>query len=511
MSPDHASPSIDGVASPPRHPWFWLAVIWTALGVWGIVDVYQRGKVDPVDASLHKTDLTVYTEAGAAFFDGRQPYEVTNPRGWGYLYLPLFAMLLAPLHALPGEWQVTVWFFISLAVLAGFYFECMRLARLAAGSRPAGDLFPPWLIRASVGAFALPAFNCLQRGQIGVLQLYLMLLGLRVAIESGHRLRGQFVAGAILAAPIGLKLTPALPVACYWFHRLCGAVVRREPSSTAPDSRRWSLNLPRLFGVAAGGAGVCAGLALWILVLPALLIGWQANLERLDQWRALVGSKAGRQTYDRFAGDSYSVRNQSLSNALHHLGNWAAYEFAGGPYDEPFENEGTHIPEFVTDTLPFEIFIRAAQFGVMAVAVWLCWRGAQTDDIAWRIAAFGLACVAMLIASPIARAHYFVSLIPATLFLPAALLRVGRRSAAMWMAWIPFALVMAHYALMRIVGRVGLLGIGITIWFLCGSALLASLVSSPAAKAGAADPNSLRPRLRERRSELSGVAPRLTA
>ena len=53
----------------------------------------------PEDPLQHKTDFTVYTEAGAAFFDGRPPYEVSNPRGWIYLYPPLFAMLVAPLHA----------------------------------------------------------------------------------------------------------------------------------------------------------------------------------------------------------------------------------------------------------------------------------------------------------------------------------------------------------------------------------------------------------------------------
>ena len=80
------------------------------VAVWGWVDVRRRGAVDPNDPGLHKTDFTVYTEAGAAFFDGRPPYEVTNPRGWGYLYPPPFAMLVAPLHALRPEAQVLVWF-----------------------------------------------------------------------------------------------------------------------------------------------------------------------------------------------------------------------------------------------------------------------------------------------------------------------------------------------------------------------------------------------------------------
>ena len=78
-----------------------IVVLVIALAIWGWFDVRLRGTVDPNDLGLHKTDFTVYTEAGAAFFDGRDPYKVTNPRGWGYLYPPAFAMLIAPLHALP--------------------------------------------------------------------------------------------------------------------------------------------------------------------------------------------------------------------------------------------------------------------------------------------------------------------------------------------------------------------------------------------------------------------------
>ena len=37
---------------------------------------------------------------------------------------------------------------------------------------------------------------------------------------------------------------------------------------------------------------------------------------------------------DDFAGDSFSKRNQSLSNATRRLGNWADYFFADGPNDE---------------------------------------------------------------------------------------------------------------------------------------------------------------------------------
>ncbi len=112
-------------------------VLTIVFAVWGVVDVRARGVYDPANPGEHRTDLTVYTEAGAAFFDGREPYEVTNPRGWRYLYPPLFAMLLAPLHVLPSETQVLVWFIASALAAWGCYSECVRLAqaRCPAGPR----------------------------------------------------------------------------------------------------------------------------------------------------------------------------------------------------------------------------------------------------------------------------------------------------------------------------------------------------------------------------------------
>jgi hypothetical protein len=69
--------------------WVWIIVV-ALLLVWGFTDVRRRADLDPHNIGAYQTDFTVYTEAGAAFFDGRDPYAVTNPRGWRYLYPPLF-------------------------------------------------------------------------------------------------------------------------------------------------------------------------------------------------------------------------------------------------------------------------------------------------------------------------------------------------------------------------------------------------------------------------------------
>ena len=70
-------------------PWILGVVAVVALTIWGYVSIGPNGRLVPGKIDQHRTDFTVFTEAGAAFFDGRNPYRVTNPRGWYYLYPPL--------------------------------------------------------------------------------------------------------------------------------------------------------------------------------------------------------------------------------------------------------------------------------------------------------------------------------------------------------------------------------------------------------------------------------------
>ena len=62
--------------------WGWIVALIAAMTIWGLTDVRSRGRPHLENPLKHRTDLTVFTEAGAAFFDGRPPYEVSNPRGW---------------------------------------------------------------------------------------------------------------------------------------------------------------------------------------------------------------------------------------------------------------------------------------------------------------------------------------------------------------------------------------------------------------------------------------------
>ena len=115
--------------------WVFTA-LFLALAILGFTSVRARAQVENV--AKHDSDFTCYTVAGAAILAGRDPYAVTNPRGWHYLYPPLFAIMVAPLDRLHPQLQALVWFFTSVFLAFGCYFECARLASfiLRSGSQP---------------------------------------------------------------------------------------------------------------------------------------------------------------------------------------------------------------------------------------------------------------------------------------------------------------------------------------------------------------------------------------
>ncbi|HEX4144253.1 MAG TPA: glycosyltransferase family 87 protein [Pirellulales bacterium] len=500
------APAAEAPESGQPGPWPWwlgrhpLLALTAALVIWGLIDVRSRGRIEPGNLVEHRTDFTVYTAAGAACFDGRDPYAVTNARGWGYLYPPLPAIVVAPLATLDPEWQVTIWFFVSLLLLWGCYRETTLLVDwLAAGkgtvpfccadsaklgpspaweSKPSHfaartsqnwnsphDRPPNWLPWAAAIAAALPTLNCLQRGQVGLVQLYLLLAGFRLLMVGTPR--GRFAAawralpaGVILALAVVIKVTAALPVGLLLVERLAAA--RRQPRPGEP-ARRKNRSGDVAPGLAKGlAAGLALGLALWLLLVPGWAIGWQRNLDCLARWCSLVPTKAIDTGPSLFAGDSYSVRNQSLVNAIRHLGNWIAEDVARGGDSLPAA--GPHDAPRAMDSPVANGLLLAARLAVLGLAVLAAvWAGRRRDPLA-TASLFALGLVASLVVSPVARTHYFLLVAPAVLFVPWQLERAGRRRLAWWMAWTPTVLVVPHYFWPLAAGRVGWLGIGITVW-----------------------------------------------
>jgi hypothetical protein len=453
-------------------PWQWLVVLLVAATIWCFVDVRRRGEVHPGAPLWHKTDLTVYTEAGAAFFDGRPPYKVCNPRGWTYVYPPLFAILLAPLHVLSMPNQATVWFFICLAICWGAYREAARIVALICN--PGDDPIAvrptcfPWLGWVAAATVTLPALNCLQRGQVTVVIVFLMLLGLRlILMGSGST---AFLGGIVLALSISIKVIPILPVAFLVFLQLVGFVRALRKHQPTAARHGWQL--------AGSTLGVAFGLALFLFLLPAALIGWKANLGHLDTWSHLVLSSAGDSfATPGFEKDTHSVRNQCLGNALYRLGNFAAYMCEAGPEDPLVDPD--RPPLRMMDARSADVSLIAVRSTLLLTLLIVGLQlGCDRNIVLSQATGFGLACAAMLVASPVARSHYFVMWAPAALFVPLWLNCQGRIRAAVMMGTVPLVLIVLQYVLLPYVGRVGLLGLGATAWLMAAMVLTVRTLQS---------------------------------
>jgi hypothetical protein len=283
---------------------------------------------------------------------------------------------------------------------------------------------------------------------VGLLLLYCLLLGVRLVLS--HRGRQFWVlAGVILMIPVAIKLTPALPVACLAGMLLVQAVQRTHLR-------------PRCLHLVGG---LVLGGALHFLLLPAAVVGWDRNLELLDTFHQKVSSKVNDVRTDDFGGHVASKRNQSLSNAAYRGGNWLAARLNLGPDDLLAETPGNRLP---MDHPVADYALLGLKGLVLAALVAVSLRSALCKDRLALLAAYGLAIVATFLVSPVARGHYYLLWTPGCLFLSLWLWRQYRHPQAWQVALWPVVLTMLHYALLDYAGRVGLLGLGTTVWYFVG-------------------------------------------
>lgn len=442
-------------------------ILLVGLTVWCILDVVPRARIEPGRPEAHKTDLTVYTTAGAAFFDGRAPYTVTNPRGWSYLYPPLFALSISPLSSLEPRLQAAIWFWISIALAVGCAREILLLFKLLWPSY--GPPLPAVFGWSAAAAVAFPALDCLQRGQVGIALVYALLLGGRFVCDPASGRGLSILGGAILAWPVAVKLLPALPVLMLMATIVAAQLVaRREPiAHTRPQ---------------AALAGLIAGSAVFWLLAPAALLGWNQNLVHIKSWfhKVVATSDAGAEA----AFYTHGTRNQSLDNSTLLLADtirgtqkldrstparrWAvdrqrARRHAG---------DGTAI-----------LIARGIKLALVVLLSIVCIAAARrgaTRDIA---VAFALGNVAILALSPVAWTHYFVHWIPAVPLVPAYLAQANRKKPAVLLAVAPCVLTIAHYLAMDQLGWLGILGLGTFAWLVTASFACLLAIGRPVAHA----------------------------
>ncbi len=479
----------------------WTILLLVAV-LWGWFDVRHRARLSTADPTVHKTDVTVYTEAGAAMFDGRDPYLVSNPRGWHYLYPPLLAIAMAPLALLPTTEQALVWYALSCLFVVGSVVELRRLWRWWAKQQPdtpAGNApatIPTWLAWTLAAGMALPTLNCLQRGQVGICIVYFLMLGARLVLTSSTK-RGILLGGLVLALPVTIKLTPLLPAAVLAGGLLIQDLVRwartrrsKERGHAATIATKLthpsSAVLPRGVGACVGGI---AGLILWVMLIPAATIGNSANVAHLKTWLARVVANDNVGAANDF--NFKSKRNQSLDNGVRRLGNFLTFSWADGPDDQLVDRPDTPQVAMPMETPAIDRGIKLAVLGLLLGLACLVLRTAWQDSLAPWPAVFGLGCLATLIVSPLSWGHHYVMAAQAMLFVPALLSQPKQQRLARWLATSAALLVIVHYIALEQVGRIGLLGIGMSLWCVAAIAICivqiqrqsrAAQIPEPAAK-----------------------------
>ena len=231
------------------------------------------------------------------------------------------------------------------------------------------------------------------------------------------------------------------------------------------------------------------GLVLFFLLIPAGLIGWKANLQHLETWSRLVLPQSDGADANRLTGlEVHTVRNQSLGNAVYRLGNFVSYVFADGPDDRLAQTSDP--PVMPMDAPVVAKWLLGLRIAVLLALLAAAVRLGRGGDALGQASGFALACVAMLVVSPISRGHYFMFLAPAVWLVPLWLDRRGMARAATVMAVVPAVLSVLHYALLAHVGRIGLLGLGITCWLIAACVLVETAGRRPVA-ASAPDGDSM--------------------
>jgi Glycosyltransferase family 87 len=451
----------DGVGWPRSvaeiRPWIPGVVVVVAATIWGYVSIAPNGRIEAGRAEMHRTDFTVFTEAGSAFFDGRDPYGVSNPRGWHYLYPPLFALIVSPLSIFDTQSQVVIWYIINLVLSLGCVLEVRRLWVLsgAFACRLRG-----WLGVCAGMAVVLPFLDCMQSGQLGIGILYLLLLGFRLVVL-GRSGRGWFLGGVILALPAAIKLLPALPVLFLVFQRWSATIF--APHMSRPGRQASAMT-----------AGVVAGAFLFLLVIPASLVGWSKNLHYLNVWynRVVVNERVGPNANFNI----HSFRNQSLANAWYL---WSQTRIPSGSRAAP----PPYRPERVVHPS-----VRVVIGGILALLMVIGLIVGSRRDQLDQATAYGLACGVTLLVSPLSWGHYYMIQLPALLCVPVWLARRGMTTLGRAFALVPAVTSWAHYVAPPIAER-GVLGLVTTIWFLGALGLIVCVGLARALAASSSSPS----------------------
>ena len=226
----------------------------------------------------------------------------------------------------------------------------------------------------------------------------------------------------------------------------------------------------RPWGQATGAtAGVLAGAVLFLLVIPGCVLGWKKNLHYLEVWQKQVVSNERVGPQSNF--NIHSYRNQSLANAVFLLSEAAGRSWGQSSKSVPGGPQPGRLGHPIS-----RLAIGVILIGLLAAVVALGKSQRSLDSLT----AFGLACCAMVLVSPLAWGHYFMAELPALICVPIWLWRRGMPRAARLAAGVPVVLSWLYYLAMPYTGGLGILGLGTAAWFLAACGVICWAVGSRA-------------------------------
>ena len=208
----------------------WITALCT---VFGAALVYADKAADDRSAFIR------WRHQVLAFWQGENIYDemmFPNP--------PIMPLTLLPFMTLPPITGALCWFGLKVALTAASIAMCFRMARN--GTRPL-----PAYVQAMVFLFSFrPILSDLHHGNNNLVILFLI-VAMLYAWREGH----DVLSGLLLALAISYKVTPALFVPYFLYKRSWRTV-----------------------------AATCAGLVLFLLVVPSLILGPTFNGECLAMW-----------------------------------------------------------------------------------------------------------------------------------------------------------------------------------------------------------------------------------
>jgi alpha-1,2-mannosyltransferase len=282
---------------------------------------------------------------------------------YNYPNPPIMALLLEPIAALPPLAGSLLWFYLKIGMAVAALLWAFHMIETP------DEPFPLWAKGLIILLSLRPIMGDLLHGNVNIFILFLVIGGLYA-----FQRKRDYVAGISIALAIACKVTPALFIPYFVW------------------KRAWKTL-----------AGIAVGLALFLIVIPPLRIGWEKNLQDLHSWTD--------QMVKPFVveGEVTSIHpNQSLPGVLYRLVT-ASPSFLEYVNDQPTPSRYDNVLALDRSTVKW--ILKGCMLAFALLVVWRC-RTPLAPREGWRLPAeFSLVLLGMLLFSERTWKHHHVMLL----------------------------------------------------------------------------------------------------